>query len=159
MRQKQDRKNRVRKRRVVRRFHGMKYSWKGHKDKRRHNLQNEKAWASPVGLCRKHKLQHLHQVKVSPWGLMGAVMSGLDKVEQSRTEFFSFFFLLFHAFSPDWFIKLKVSPIHLAKVILYLISWERKIVNLSVRFYLSDNCPVAALLFRKPGTGTEGRVK
>ena len=33
MRQKEDRKNRVRKRRVVRRIYGMKYSWKGHKDR------------------------------------------------------------------------------------------------------------------------------
>ena len=36
IRQNQDRKNRVRKRRVVGRTYGIKYSWKGHKDRSRH---------------------------------------------------------------------------------------------------------------------------
>ena len=44
----------------------MKYSWKGHRDRNRHE-KNKKEWASSVGLCQKHKLQHPHNVKVSPW--------------------------------------------------------------------------------------------
>ena len=36
IKQKKGRKNRVRKRRVVGRIYGMKYSWKGHKDRNRH---------------------------------------------------------------------------------------------------------------------------
>ena len=38
------------KRRVARRIYGMKYSWKGHKDRNRH--KNKKEWASLVGLCQ-----------------------------------------------------------------------------------------------------------
>ena len=79
-----DQKSRVRKRRVVGRIYGMKYSWKGHKDRNRHknrikkesdvkhryNIYNrlERNEASAVGLCQKHKPQHLHHVKVSPPG-------------------------------------------------------------------------------------------
>ena len=36
LRQRSDRKNRARKRRVVGRIYRMKYSWKGHKDRNRH---------------------------------------------------------------------------------------------------------------------------
>ena len=42
MRQKLDRKNRVKKRRVVRRIYGMKHSWKGHKDRNRHKNRIKK---------------------------------------------------------------------------------------------------------------------
>ena len=44
----------MRKRRVVGRMYGMK--------------QNEKEWASLVGLGQRHKPQHPHHVKVSPRG-------------------------------------------------------------------------------------------
>ena len=57
------------KRRVVGRIYGMKYSWKGHKDRNRHkNRIKKKEWASSAGLCQNHKLQHPHQVKVSVRG-------------------------------------------------------------------------------------------
>ena len=59
----------MRKWRVVRRIHGMKYSWKGSKDKNRHKNRNKKEWASLVGLCQKYKLQHPHQAKASLRGL------------------------------------------------------------------------------------------
>ena len=42
IRQKQDQKNRVRKRRAVGRMIGMKYSGKGHKDRNRHKNRIEK---------------------------------------------------------------------------------------------------------------------
>ena len=67
MRQKWDRKNRVRKRRAVRRIYGMKYGGKGDKD-RKSQEQNEKEWASSVGLCYKHNPQLPHHVKMSPQG-------------------------------------------------------------------------------------------
>ena len=31
--------------------------------------KEKKEWASSVGQCQKHKPQHPHHVKVSPWGL------------------------------------------------------------------------------------------
>ena len=43
----------------------MKYSWKGHKDRKRHK-NRIKEWASLVGLRQKSKPQHPHHVKVSP---------------------------------------------------------------------------------------------
>ena len=57
----------MRKRRVVGRTYGMKYSWKGHWDKNRTRTQeqNKKEWASSVGLCLWHQPQHPHHVKVS----------------------------------------------------------------------------------------------
>ena len=60
--------NRVRNQRVVGRIYGMKYIWKGHKDRNRQE-QNKKEWASSVGLCLWHQPQHPHHLKVSPWGL------------------------------------------------------------------------------------------
>ena len=30
--------------------------------------QNKKEWAGSVGLCQRHKPQHPHHMKVSPWG-------------------------------------------------------------------------------------------
>ena len=54
--------------RIVGRIYGMKYSWNGHKDRNRHKNRIKKEWASSVGLCQKHKPQHPHHVKVSPWG-------------------------------------------------------------------------------------------
>ena len=50
-RQKWDRKNRVRKRRVVGRIYGMKYSWKGHKDRNSHKNRinrSGQAWLAYV---------------------------------------------------------------------------------------------------------------
>ena len=61
--QKWDQKNRVRKRRVVGRIYGTKYSWKGHKDRTKLK-NNKKEWEISVGLCQKHKPQHPHHVKV-----------------------------------------------------------------------------------------------
>ena len=49
----------MRKQRAVRRIYGMKYSWKGHKDRKKTE------WASSVGLCLRHKPQHPHHVKES----------------------------------------------------------------------------------------------
>ena len=46
----------MRKRRVVGRMYGMK--------------QNEKEWASLVGLGQRHKPQHPNNVKMSLWGLL-----------------------------------------------------------------------------------------
>ena len=45
-------KNRVRKRRVVVRIYGMRYSGKGHKDRNRHKNRMKKEWASSVGSCQ-----------------------------------------------------------------------------------------------------------
>ena len=59
----------MRKRRVVGRIYGMKYSRKGYKDRNRHKNRIKKECASSVGLCQKHKPQHPHHVKVSPRGL------------------------------------------------------------------------------------------
>ena len=59
VRQTWDQKNKVRKRRVVGRIFGMKYSWKGHKsetDTRTELKQQQKKWASSAGLCLRHKL-------------------------------------------------------------------------------------------------------
>ena len=47
----------------------MKYSSKGHKDRKQTQEQNKKEWPRSVGLCQRHNRQHLHHVKVSPWGL------------------------------------------------------------------------------------------
>ena len=41
VRQKQDQKDRVRKRRVVERIYGMKYSWKGHRDRNSHKYRTK----------------------------------------------------------------------------------------------------------------------
>ena len=49
---KKTRKSRVKKRRVVERIYGIKYSWKGHKDRNRHKNRMKKEWASSVGLCQ-----------------------------------------------------------------------------------------------------------
>ena len=35
---------------------------------------NKKEWASLVGLCQRHKPQHLHRLKVSPWGPMVIIL-------------------------------------------------------------------------------------
>ena len=43
IRQQLDRKNRVRKRRVVRRIYGVKYSWKGHTDRNRHKNRTKRS--------------------------------------------------------------------------------------------------------------------
>ena len=64
-RQIQDRKNRVRKRKVAGRIYETKDSWKGHEDRKRHR---KREWASSVGLCQKHKPQHPHHEKVSTRG-------------------------------------------------------------------------------------------
>ena len=42
IRPRQDRKNRVRKRRVIGRIYGMKYSPKGHKDRNRHKNRTKR---------------------------------------------------------------------------------------------------------------------
>ena len=42
---------------------------KGPQRQKQTEEQSEKEWASSVGLCQRHKLQHPHYVKVSPWGL------------------------------------------------------------------------------------------
>ena len=60
----------MRKLKVVGRIYGMKYSWKGHKDRTRHKNGIKKEWASSVGLCQKHKQRHPNHVKVSPRGLI-----------------------------------------------------------------------------------------
>ena len=68
IRQNSDRKNRVRKQRVVRRIYGMKYSWKGHIDRNRHQTRTKRsgqAWLVYV----RHKPWHPHHVKGSPQGL------------------------------------------------------------------------------------------
>ena len=52
IRQREDWKNRVRKRRVVGRIYGMKYSSRGHRDRNRHKKRIKKEWASSVGLCK-----------------------------------------------------------------------------------------------------------
>ena len=57
----------MRKQRAVRRIYGMKYSWKGHKNRTRHK-NKIKVEASLVSLCKKHKLQHPHHVKMSLLG-------------------------------------------------------------------------------------------
>ena len=64
----------MRKRRVVGRIYGMKYSSKGHKDRKLTQEQNKKEWANSVGLCQKHKPRHPHHVKVNPWGLLKVLM-------------------------------------------------------------------------------------
>ena len=59
----------MRKRRVVGKIYGMKYCWKVHKDRNRYkNRTKKKEWASSVGFCQRHKLQHLHHEKVSQRG-------------------------------------------------------------------------------------------
>ena len=53
IRQKSDRKNRVRKQRVVGINYGMKYSWKGLKDTNKHKnriKKKKKEWASSAGI-------------------------------------------------------------------------------------------------------------
>ena len=57
----------MRKQRIIRRIYGMKYSWKGNRQKQTQE-QNKKERASSVGLCEGCKLQHPHHVKVSLWG-------------------------------------------------------------------------------------------
>ena len=47
-------------------MYGIEYSWKGHKDRKRQEL-NVKACARSTGLCQRHKRQHPYHVKVSPW--------------------------------------------------------------------------------------------
>ena len=41
---------------------------KGPQRQKQTQQQNKKEWASSVGLCQEHKLQHLHHVKVSQRG-------------------------------------------------------------------------------------------
>ena len=65
IRQEWDQKNRVR---LVRRIYGMKYSWKGHKDRNSHKNRTKKEWASSDCLCQKYKQQHPHHMKASPQG-------------------------------------------------------------------------------------------
>ena len=55
--------NRVRKRRVVGRIYGMKYSWKGHEDRNRH--KNRIKRVGMLGWCMS---EHPHHEKVCPWG-------------------------------------------------------------------------------------------
>ena len=55
----------MRKRRVVGRIYGVKYRWKGHKDRNGHKNRIKKEWASSVSLCQGHKPQHPHHVKAS----------------------------------------------------------------------------------------------
>ena len=45
--------------------------WKSHKHRNRNKNRIKREWASLVGLCQKHKPQHPHDVKVSPWGSYG----------------------------------------------------------------------------------------
>ena len=45
--------------------------WKSHKHRNRNKNRIKREWASLVGLCQKHKPQHPHDVKVSPWGPYG----------------------------------------------------------------------------------------
>ena len=42
---------------------------KGPQRQKQTQEQDKREWASSVGLCQKHKLQHPHHVKSSPWGL------------------------------------------------------------------------------------------
>ena len=62
----------MRKRRVVGRIYGMKCSSKGHKDRNRNKdriKRSRKALLVYVkDICQRHKPQHPHHVKVSPWG-------------------------------------------------------------------------------------------
>ena len=47
------------------RFYGMKYSWKGHKDRNWHKNSIKMSGQARLVLCQRHKLQHLHHVKMS----------------------------------------------------------------------------------------------
>ena len=42
--------------------------WKGRQRQKQSQEQNEKEWASSVGLCYKHNPQLPHHVKMSPQG-------------------------------------------------------------------------------------------
>ena len=86
----EDRKNRVRKRRAVRRIYGMKYSWTGHKDRNRHKNRiksSGQAWLVYV----RHKPQHPHHVKVSPRGLDVNTLAGLGKLDLRGSNKFNVF--------------------------------------------------------------------
>ena len=74
---------RPKERRVVGRTYGMKYSWKGHKDRNRHK-NRIKQRASSVGLCLWHKPQHPHCVKVSPRGQCGSLYLDKESGERER---------------------------------------------------------------------------
>ena len=62
----------MRKRSVVGRIHGMKYSSRDHKDRKRHKNRErgkKKKKSGQAGLVYvRHKPQHPHHVKVSLWG-------------------------------------------------------------------------------------------
>ena len=51
--------------RVVGKIYGMKYSWKGHKDRNRQEQKKKKEWANLAGLCQKRKRQHPNHMMVS----------------------------------------------------------------------------------------------
>ena len=77
----------MRKRRVVGRIYGRKYSWMGQWERNRHKKRMKKngqavlvyvknmnrniptTWNWVRGDCQKHEQQHPHHVKLSPWGL------------------------------------------------------------------------------------------
>ena len=60
----------MRKRRVVGRIYGRKYSWKGHKDRNRHkNRIRSRGQARLAYVEFWHKPQHLHRLKASLRGL------------------------------------------------------------------------------------------
>ena len=56
IRQRWDQRNRVRIQRVVGRTYGIKYIWKGHKDRNKHKNRIKRSWQARLVLCLWHKL-------------------------------------------------------------------------------------------------------
>ena len=70
----------MRKRRVVGRIYGMKYSWKGHKDRNTTQEQNKKEWARSVGLCQKPETATSPPREGEPTGTLCASCMGAWRV-------------------------------------------------------------------------------
>ena len=72
----------MRKRRVVGRVYGMKYSWKGHKHRNRHKDRIKTSGQTRLVYGKKNEPQHSHHVKVSPRGKMEQVKHGGSCVDR-----------------------------------------------------------------------------
>ena len=74
----------MRKRRVVGRIYGVKYSRKGHKNRNRHKNRIKTGGQAQLVDVKDINREHPHHVKVGPWG---STIAALSRFEPVRSYF------------------------------------------------------------------------